>query len=136
MSTLTPGGNVSYALVVNNAGPSQATGVSVTDTVPAGLSFVSAGGTGWACGQAAGLVTCTRATLALGPAPRPEPISVRPGVGWVKQVVRRVIDWELVPVVAHIEALQRAGGPRIRPIHSVRVGEREAWVFERVEPAP
>lgn len=35
-----------------------------------------------------------------------------------------------------IGALQRAGGPRIRPIHSVRVGEREAWVFERVESAP
>jgi len=43
---------------------------------------------------------------------------------------------------AEIEALQRAqqagraGGHRIRPIHRVRVGEREAWVFERVEPAP
>lgn len=37
---------------------------------------------------------------------------------------------------SEIEALQRAGGRQIRPIHHVRVGEREAWVFERVEPSP
>ena len=35
-----------------------------------------------------------------------------------------------------VEALKRAGEHGIRPIHRVRVGEREAWVFERVEPAP
>ena len=44
-------------------------GVSVSDTIPAGLTFVSATGTGWACGQAAGVVTCTRATLGVGAAP-------------------------------------------------------------------
>lgn len=37
---------------------------------------------------------------------------------------------------SEIEALQRAGGHRVRPIHRVRVGEREAWVFERVDPSP
>jgi hypothetical protein len=35
-----------------------------------------------------------------------------------------------------IEVLRRTSGARIRPIHSERVGEREAWVFERVEPVP
>jgi len=68
-ASVTPGGNVSYTLAVANAGPSDAAAVSVTDTVPAGLVFVSATGTGWACGEAAGLVTCTRATLAVGAAP-------------------------------------------------------------------
>lgn len=37
---------------------------------------------------------------------------------------------------SEVEALQRAGGNRIRLIHHVRVGEREAWVFERVEASP
>ena len=44
-ASVTPGGNVSYTLAVANAGPSDAAAVSVTDTVPAGLVFVSATGT-------------------------------------------------------------------------------------------
>ena len=65
-TTVVPGNNVTYTLAVSNAGPSDATSVSVTDTIPAGLGFVSANGTGWSCGQAAGVVTCTRALLASG----------------------------------------------------------------------
>ena len=36
--------------------------MTVTDVLPAGLGFVSATGTGWTCGNAAGTVTCTRTT--------------------------------------------------------------------------
>ena len=39
-----PGGTVTYTLVVTNAGPSDAQGVTVDDPVPAGLTFVSAAG--------------------------------------------------------------------------------------------
>ncbi|WP_344156723.1 hypothetical protein [Kribbella yunnanensis] len=41
--TVTPGSTFDYALVVTNAGPSVARSVVVTDTIPAGLTIVSAG---------------------------------------------------------------------------------------------
>ena len=48
--------------------------VAVTDTLPAGVTFVSAGGAGWSCGQSGGVVTCTRPSLAVATAP---PIAIR-----------------------------------------------------------
>src|SRR5690606_14095094 len=36
------GQNLTYSIVASNNGPSNATGVLVTDTLPAGVSFVSA----------------------------------------------------------------------------------------------
>jgi uncharacterized repeat protein (TIGR01451 family) len=39
------------------------------DTLPMGVTFVSATGTGWTCNQMGGVVTCTRASLAVGMAP-------------------------------------------------------------------
>lgn len=41
--TVTPGSTFDYAIVVTNAGPSVARSVVVTDTIPAGLTMVSAG---------------------------------------------------------------------------------------------
>ncbi len=72
--TVTQGDPIDYTLTVTNNGPSQALNVTVTDTLPAGVTFVSASGTGWSCNQAAGTVTCTRPTLDPGPAP---PITIR-----------------------------------------------------------
>ena len=46
--------------------------------------------------------------LALGPLPRPHAVSGRPGVSTVKRLIRRVIDWELEPIVTRLDALQRA----------------------------
>ena len=58
----TTGQNGTYTLTVSNAGPSVATGTTtVTDTLPAGLGFVSASGTGWTCGAVGQVVTCTHA---------------------------------------------------------------------------
>ncbi|HEX7150781.1 MAG TPA: hypothetical protein VF618_04775, partial [Thermoanaerobaculia bacterium] len=64
-----PGGSITYTLAVANAGPSTATNVSVSDALPAGVTFVSASGTGWTCAEAAGAVTCTMPSLAVGTAP-------------------------------------------------------------------
>jgi len=59
------GGDVVYHLVVANAGPDAAQAVTVTDTLPAGVVFISAGGTGWTCTHAGNAsVTCTTATIA------------------------------------------------------------------------
>ncbi|MFI9328913.1 hypothetical protein ACIGZJ_15355 [Kitasatospora sp. NPDC052868] len=41
-TTVTVGQTVTYRVTVHNAGPNTATGVTVTDTLPAGLPFVSA----------------------------------------------------------------------------------------------
>jgi uncharacterized repeat protein (TIGR01451 family) len=44
VNTTTPvvGGNITYTVTLNNAGPANATGVAVTEQLPAGLTFVSA----------------------------------------------------------------------------------------------
>ena len=59
---------ITYTLQVSNAGPSTASDVSVTDTLPAGAALVSASGTGWSCSGTT-TVTCTRPSLASGAAP-------------------------------------------------------------------
>ncbi|WNG60199.1 tandem-95 repeat protein [Archangium gephyra] len=52
-----------YTFNVSNAGPSTARTVTATMNLPAGVTFVSASGTGWTCSQSGGVVTCTRPTL-------------------------------------------------------------------------
>ncbi len=57
-------GNITYTAVVTNNGPSTATGATVTDTLPSGLTFVSVTGTG--CGHVGSVVTCNLGTLGSG----------------------------------------------------------------------
>lgn len=56
------GDNAAYTMTVVNNGPSDTptNDVTVTDTLPAGLTYVAAGsgGTGWTCGEVTGTVTC------------------------------------------------------------------------------
>ena len=68
---MTVGSNVTFTITASNLGPSNATGVQVTDLLPAGLTFVSAvpsqgtytSGTGvWNIGA---LVSGSSATLSL-----------------------------------------------------------------------
>ncbi len=50
----------SYLLTVTDNGPSDASGITtVTDTLPAGETYVSATGPGWSCSAAGATVTCT-----------------------------------------------------------------------------
>jgi len=57
------GGTGVYRLRVTNdavAMDPELSAVTVTDTLPAGFNFASAAGTGWSCGAAGQVVTCTR----------------------------------------------------------------------------
>ena|GEM_PF-6135213 len=56
----TAGTNGVYTLTVKNVGTASSSGtITVTDTLPASLSFVSGTGTGWSCAASGQMVTCT-----------------------------------------------------------------------------
>jgi uncharacterized repeat protein (TIGR01451 family) len=79
------GSNLTYNITVTNAGPSNATSVSLSDTLPAGLTFVSLSApAGWTCTTpavgAGGTVTCSRASMGLGSAAFTITVAVLPGV--------------------------------------------------------
>lgn len=58
---LVAGQNATYTLAVTNNGPSAAGTLTVVDTLPSALSYVSASGTGWSCSRSGQTVTCTHA---------------------------------------------------------------------------
>src|SRR5260221_8370 len=60
------GSNLVYTILVSNQGPSTATGVVVTDALPASLTFVSAQTTQGTTGTNGNVVTCNVGTLANG----------------------------------------------------------------------
>ena len=61
--SLTVGQTVSYALAVKNNGPyTEAGPITVTDTLPAGMSYASSSGTGWTCSASGQVVTCVSKT--------------------------------------------------------------------------
>jgi len=46
--------------------------------------------------------------LSIGRLERPRAVSTRPGVSQIKRLIRRVINWEVDPIAAQLESLQRA----------------------------
>jgi uncharacterized repeat protein (TIGR01451 family) len=79
----TVGTNGVYSITVDNAlGTAPTSGViTVTDTLPAGLTFVSAPGVGWACVSLAPTVTCTSAAVIAAGATSANPITLTVAVG-------------------------------------------------------
>ncbi len=65
--TATQGVNFDYIFVITNTGPDATVGtVTVTDTLPAGVSYMSSTGGGFACSAAGQLVTCTSNDVIVG----------------------------------------------------------------------
>lgn len=58
------GSPLNYQLIVSNNGPDPATGVTVVDTLPAGVSFQSASSTQGSCVESGGTVTCVLGAMA------------------------------------------------------------------------
>jgi conserved repeat domain/conserved repeat domain/conserved repeat domain len=58
------GSPLSFSLIVNNAGPDTTSGtITVSNTVPSGVTAATGSGTGWTCGALSGsLITCTSTT--------------------------------------------------------------------------
>jgi uncharacterized repeat protein (TIGR01451 family) len=57
---------LTYTLTATNLGPQQATGVTLTDTLPAGVSLISVTTSVGSCSAAAGTVTCSLGALVSG----------------------------------------------------------------------
>ncbi len=78
----TVGTNGVYTLSLRNNGlvPTSGT-ITIVDTLPTGLTFVSATGTGWTCGAAGQVVTCTTDTAILPNAIQPSQITLTVAVG-------------------------------------------------------
>ncbi|NYJ01717.1 putative repeat protein (TIGR01451 family)/fimbrial isopeptide formation D2 family protein/LPXTG-motif cell wall-anchored protein [Nocardioides thalensis] len=70
-ATATAGGTITYDLTATNHGPSPATGVTVTDTVPAGITPTSATASRGTCTISGQTVTCEVGGLPAGPAGEP-----------------------------------------------------------------
>ena len=60
------GGTLTYTLTAHNSGPQDTTGVTLTDTLPAGVEFVTAAPTQGLCDEASGTVTCLLGALVSG----------------------------------------------------------------------
>ncbi len=81
--SLAVGTSTDYTLTVTNVGALASSGtITVVDTLPAGLTFVSVTAAGWTCGYAAPTVTCTRGTaLAINTSAPPIVVRVTPTAG-------------------------------------------------------
>jgi uncharacterized repeat protein (TIGR01451 family) len=61
--SVAPNGTIVYMLTISNHGPASATDVTVRDVLPNGVSFVSANGGAFSCGNFSGEIVCTGALV-------------------------------------------------------------------------
>ena len=63
---ITVGGHVTYTITVNNNGPDTAENVVVTDSLPTGVTFVSANSSQGSCSETNAIVTCNLENISNG----------------------------------------------------------------------
>ncbi|TCS36504.1 putative repeat protein (TIGR01451 family) [Paucimonas lemoignei] len=68
-TTVAASGTLTYTAAVTNLGPNSASNVAVAVTLSPNVTYQSAGGSGWTCGASGQVVTCTRASGAVGTLP-------------------------------------------------------------------
>jgi uncharacterized repeat protein (TIGR01451 family) len=109
-----PGQTFAVRIIVSNLGPVGAREVTVENQLPAGSRFVSAGGAGWGCREAGGLVSCSRADLAVGESTPIEIAAVAPaleGVANNSAVVRLAVGDGAVDNNVTVAALRVSSDP-------------------------
>jgi uncharacterized repeat protein (TIGR01451 family) len=75
--TFVAGINATYSIALFNSGPIASSGtITITDTLPTGLTFVSAAGTGWTCSATGQVVTCTTTAAVAAASPSPNNITL------------------------------------------------------------
>jgi uncharacterized repeat protein (TIGR01451 family)/CSLREA domain-containing protein len=102
--TITPSAQLTYTILVTNSGPSSANSVTVTDNLPAGLTFVSATGSGWSCSNSGQTVTCTVSSLSMGAAPAIQIVAsapVTPGLVLTNTAVVNAATFPNTPVTSN-----------------------------------
>ncbi|MEX2273857.1 MAG: ice-binding family protein [Vicinamibacterales bacterium] len=89
----TVGTNGTYTIAVSNIGGTATAGTyTINDTLPTGLTFVSASGTGWTCSATGQAVTCTNSTAIAAGASGPSiSLVVTPGAAAVPAVTNTAI---------------------------------------------
>jgi uncharacterized repeat protein (TIGR01451 family) len=82
-----------YSIALFNLGIASTGTVTVVDTLPTGLTFVSAAGTTWSCAAVGQVVTCTTAAIvaAAGPFPNNITLTVRPTAAAVPALTNTAI---------------------------------------------
>jgi hypothetical protein len=81
------GTNATYSIAIGNTGVTSTGPITVTETLPATLAFVSAAGVSWSCAAAGQVVTCTSAAAI----PGSITLIVRPGVNAVPAVTNNAL---------------------------------------------
>jgi len=102
--TITPSAQLTYTILVTNNGPSPAANVVVTDVLPADLTFVSASGSGWTCGNSGQTVTCTVSSLNVVAAPAIQIVAsapVTPGLVLTNTAVVNAATFPNTPVTSN-----------------------------------
>jgi uncharacterized repeat protein (TIGR01451 family) len=102
--SFTVGVNGVYTITVDNTlgtAPTAGT-ITVSDTLPTGLTFVSAAGTGWTCAAVGQAVTCTSSSVIAGGTTSANPITLTVGVASIA-----------IPSVMNIASVSGGGEPAV-----------------------
>ena len=125
-ATVAAGGQLTYTLTARNDGPSAATGVVVTDQLPAGMTYVGSAASQGGCSVSGGDVTCALGGLANGAT----------ATVTVTAQAAFALAGQTVPNTAAIAGDQSDGDPGDDvSTHDVDVGPAADLVFTKDAPA-